>query len=82
MILTYISVGCPREHDGYDPSYIREFHINIMLVRDSCIRCKGTVGRMFPGMICHELSLVVLLHMRPSQARRLENMGKSFVSPS
>ena len=28
------------KHDGYDPSYIREFHV---LIRDSCIRCKGTV---------------------------------------
>ena len=28
---------------------------------------------MFPCMICHELSLVVFLHMRPSQARRLDN---------
>ena len=25
---------------GYDPSYIREFH---MLVTDSCIMCKGTI---------------------------------------
>ena len=33
-------VDCPHEHDGYDPSYIMEFR---MLVRDSCIRCKGTV---------------------------------------
>ena len=62
-------VDCPHEHDGYDPSYIMEFR---MLARDSCRRCKGT-GRMFPGMICHELSLVVLLHMRPRQARRLDN---------
>ena len=37
---------------------------------------------MFPGMICHELSLVVSLHMRPSQARRLHNIRKSYVSPS
>ena len=29
---------------------------------------------MFSGMICHELLLVVLLHMRPSQARRLDNI--------
>ena len=29
---------------------------------------------MFAGMICHELSIVVLLHMRPSQARRLDNI--------
>ena len=34
-------VGCPHEHDGYDPSYISEFHI--VLVRDSCTRCEGTV---------------------------------------
>ena len=33
-------------------------------------------------MICHELSLVVLLHMRPSQARRLDDIRKSSVSPS
>ena len=38
------NVGCPHEHDGYDPSYIREFHI--MLVRDPCIRCKGSLGGM------------------------------------
>ena len=42
-------VGCPHEHDGYDPSYIREFH---MLVRDSCIRCKGTV---WPDVSWHDL---------------------------
>ena len=29
---------------------------------------------MFCGMIFHELSLVVLLHIRPSQARRLDNI--------
>ena len=34
----------------------------------------GLFGRMFPGMIRHELSLVVLLHMRPSQTRRLDNI--------
>ena len=28
-------VGCRHEHDDYDPSYIRKFHI--MLARDSCI---------------------------------------------
>ena len=34
-------VGCPHEQDGYDPSYVRGFH---MLVKDSCIiRCKGTI---------------------------------------
>ena len=33
----------------YDPSYIREFH---MLVRDSCIRCKGTV---WPDVSRHDL---------------------------
>ena len=43
-------VGCPHEHGGYDPSYIREFHI--MLVRDSCIRCKGTV---WPDVSRHDL---------------------------
>ena len=37
---------------------------------------------MFSGMICHELSLVVLLHMRPSQAPRLDNISESSVSPS
>ena len=31
-------VGCPHEHDGYDPAYIGEFDI---LVRDSCMRSKG-----------------------------------------
>ena len=34
-------VGCPHEHDDYDPSYIREFHT--VSVRDSYIRCKGAV---------------------------------------
>ena len=43
-----------------------------MFVRDSCIRCKGTVWPDVPGMICQ--SLVILLHMRPSQARRLDNI--------
>ena len=43
-------VGCPHEHDDYDPSYIRELHI--MLVRDSCIRCKGTV---WPDVSRHDL---------------------------
>ena len=64
----------PREHDDYGPSYIREFH---MLVRDSCVRCKGTV---WPHVSRHDL--VVLLHMRPSQARRLDNIRESSVSPS
>ena len=36
----YVCVGCSHEHDGYDPSFMREFH---MLVRDSCIRWNGTV---------------------------------------
>ena len=34
------SVGWPHEHDGYLPSYIREFHV---LVRNSCILCKATL---------------------------------------
>ena len=45
--------GCPHEHDGYDPSYIEEFH---MLVRDSCIRCKGTV---WPVVSRHDLPRAV-----------------------
>ena len=49
MVRLEIYVGCPHEHDGYDPSYIREFH---MLVRDSCIRCKGTV---WPDVPRHDL---------------------------
>ena len=54
-----------------------------MLVRDSCIRCKrGLFSWMFPGMICDELSLVLLLHTRPSQAGRLDNIRESSVSPS
>ena len=40
---------CPHEHDGYDPSYIMEFR---MLVRGSCIRCKGTV---WPDVSRHDL---------------------------
>ena len=43
------SVGCPHGHDGYDPSYIREFH---MLVRDSCKTCNGTV---WPNVSRHDL---------------------------
>ena len=43
---------------------------------------KGTVWPDFPGMICHQLSLVVLLHMRPSQVRRLDNVRETSVSPS
>ena len=34
-------VGCPHEHDGYYLSYIKEFRI--VLVRGSCIRCKGSL---------------------------------------
>ena len=46
-------------------SYINGIHVKGV---------RGLFGWMFPGMICHELSLVVfLLHMRPSQARRLDN---------
>ena len=39
-IMTSGDVGCPHEHDDYDPSNIRELH---MLVRGSYIRCKRTV---------------------------------------
>ena len=46
-------VGCPHEYDGYDPSYIRELHI---LVRDSCIRYKGTV---WPDVFRHDLPRAV-----------------------
>ena len=52
--------------------FIRELHI--MLVRDSCIRCKGTV---WPDVSRHDL-----LHMRPSQARRLDNIRESSAPPS
>ena len=37
------------KNDGYDPSYIMEFHT---LVRNSCIRCKGTV---WPDVSRHDL---------------------------
>ena len=44
-------VGCPHEHDRYDPSYIREFH---MLVKDSCIRCRRTIWPdVFSWHDCH-----------------------------
>ena len=52
-----------------------------MFVRDSCIRCKETVWPDFSRHVCHELPLVVLLHVRPSQARRLGNIRESSVSP-
>ena len=81
MIMTDIiqgSVDCPHGYDGYDPYYILEFHT---LVRDSCLRSRETVWPDVSCMIRHELSLVVLLHMRPSQARRLDNIRESPVSP-
>ena len=53
-------VGCPHEHDGYDPSDIREFHI--MLVRDSCIRCKGTI---WPDGSRHDLPRTVTRSFAP-----------------
>ena len=49
-------VGCPHEHDGYHPSYVRELHI---LVRGSCTRCERTiwpdVSRHGFAMSCHSL---------------------------
>ena len=75
-------VGCPHEHNGYD-SY---------LLSGSSIRWQGIhiygvsgpfVRMFFSGMICHELSLVSLLHMRPSQARwfrRFDSMYKLRVA--
>ena len=48
-IMRRADVDCPHEHDGYDSSYIMEFR---MLVRDSCIRCKGTV---WPDVFRHDL---------------------------
>ena len=45
MLLTlyHYYVGCPHEHDGYDPYDIREFHV---LMVDLSIGVKGTLGGM------------------------------------
>ena len=55
-------VGCPHDHDGYDASFIREFHI--MLVRGSCMRCKGTV---WPDVSRHDLPLAVTRIFAPCE---------------
>ena len=62
-------VDCLHEHDGYDPSYIREFH---MLVRDSCIRCEGTV---WPDVSRHNLPYAVTRSFAPYEAESGSTAG-------
>ena len=74
-------VDFPHEHDGYDPFYIWQGVPYVGKGFMYIVGVRGLFGRIFPGIICHELSLVVLLHMRPSRARRLDNKRESSVSP-
>ena len=52
-------VGSRHEHDDDDSSYIREFH---MLVRYSCLRCKGTA---WPDVSRYDLPLAVTRSYAP-----------------
>ena len=70
------NVDCTHQHDGDDPSCMREFHI---LMKDLCITCFDAIGGTNRELFCGMSSV----HGSPwAVTRQLDNARESSVPPS